>query len=88
MYELPEGGSQPTGAVWLAVTDATQRRVLEYRPQNGVAGEPRIFSEAMPPVIGPAALENPTDVAYTTTAGGADVQLYAVDGHNRVVRLR
>ena len=44
------------------------------------------FKEAAGTFVGDAALEGPTDVAYTVDSG--ELRLYAVDGHDRVVRLR
>jgi hypothetical protein len=45
-----------------------------------------VHREATGTFVGDAALEGPTDVAYTLDKG--ELRLYAVDGHNRVVRLR
>ena len=74
------------GAVMLAVSDATQRQVLElpYAPDAKITVNP--IKEAVGTFVGDAALEGPTDVAYTVENG--QLGLYAVDGHDRVVRLR
>jgi hypothetical protein len=74
------------GVVMLAVSDAGQRRVLElpYAPDAQITL--RTFKEATGTFVGDAALEGPTDVAYTVDNG--ELRLYAVDGHDRVVRLR
>lgn len=74
------------GVVMLAVSDAGQRRVLElpYAPDAKITVQ--TFKEATGTFVGEAALEGPTDVAYTVDNG--ELRLYAVDGHDRVVRLR
>ena len=80
-----------------ALTDAAQGRVLEIDPYGvrRAADEPSAFkrfdlvatrTEALPPYVGDVKLTHPTDVAYSVTGG--ELRLYAVDGHNRVVRLR
>lgn len=77
----------------VAVTDARRGRVLELTvPAGGETKAPRTLEtvathgEAIGTFVGDAALHNPTDVAYTVEEGA--LRLYAVDGHNRVVRLR
>ena len=74
------------GVVLLAVTDAGQRQVLElpYAPDAKITL--LTLKEATGTFVGDAALEGPTDVAYTVDDG--ELRLYAVDGHDRVVRLR
>jgi hypothetical protein len=44
------------------------------------------LKEATGTFVGDAALEGPTDVVYTVD--DRQLRLYAVDGHDRVVRLR
>ena len=74
------------GVILLAVSDAGQRQVLElpYAPDAKITV--RTLKEATGTFVGDAVLEGPTDVAYTVDNG--QLQLYAVDGHDRVVRLR
>jgi len=68
------------------VSDAGQRQVLEmpYAPDTKITVQ--TLKEAIGTFVGDAALEGPTDVAYTVDNG--QLRLYAVDGHDRVVRLR
>jgi hypothetical protein len=77
---------RPDGTILLAVSDAGQHRVLElpYAPGEEVAI--RTLSTATGTLVGDRTLEGPTDVAYTVEDG--ELRLYAVDGHQRVVRLR
>jgi hypothetical protein len=74
------------GVVLLAVSDAGQRQVLElpYAPDAKITV--LTLKEATGTFVGDTALEGPTDVAYTVDNG--QLRLYAVDGHDRVVRLR
>jgi hypothetical protein len=74
------------GVVVMAVSDAGQRQVLElpYAPDTEITV--RTLKKATGTFVGDAALEGPTDVAYTVDDGL--LRLYAVDGHDRVVRLR
>ena len=74
------------GTILLAVTDAGQRQVLElpYAPETMITV--RTLQEATGTFVGTATLERPTDVAYTVENG--QLRLYAVDAHDRVVRLR
>jgi hypothetical protein len=76
-----------SGTVWIAVTDAQQRSVLSHVLTDALAGEfgPPL-TEPIGTFVGDAKLANPTDVAYTVENG--ELRLYAVDGHNRIVRLR
>jgi hypothetical protein len=77
---------QDDGVILLGVSDAGQRQVLElpYAPDSKITV--RTLKEATGTFVGDAVLEGPTDVAYTVDNG--QLQLYAVDGHDRVVRLR
>lgn len=77
----------------VAVTEASRGRVLELSvPVGDQANTARTLKtvathgDAIGTFVGDAALSNPTDVAYTVEEGA--LRLYAVDGHNRVVRLR
>ena len=74
------------GQIMLAISDAGQRQVLElpYAPNAKITVQ--TLKEAAGTFVGDAALEGPTDVAYTVDSG--ELRLYAVDGHDRVVRLR
>lgn len=77
------------GKCFVAVTDASQQRVLELTLPPGGAPlrqTPRVYTQPDGIYVGDAALTNPTDVAYTLEDGV--LHLYCVDGHNRVVRLR
>ena len=74
------------GVVMLAVTDAGQRQVLEFPYAPDAMIRVKTLKEAIGTFVGDATLEGPTDVAYTVENG--ELRLYAVDGHDRVVRLR
>ncbi|MCX6926409.1 MAG: hypothetical protein NT154_24855, partial [Verrucomicrobia bacterium] len=74
------------GVVMLAVSDAGQRRVLELPYALDAKIAVQTLKRATGTFVGEAALEGPTDVAYTVDNG--ELRLYAVDGHDRVVRLR
>lgn len=85
-----------TGRPLFAITDATRGLVLEvvvHDPrQRGVDGTAEQFevvntySAAIGAFVGPEKLTRPSDVAYSTVNG--ELRLFAVDGQNRVVRLR
>ncbi|MEW6252309.1 MAG: hypothetical protein AB1716_16845, partial [Planctomycetota bacterium] len=80
-----------------AITDATNKRVLEIAPygvyrrgdQPDTVKRYDVISTRtglLAPFVGDAKLTNPTDVSYTIQDGA--LQLYCADGHNRIVRLR
>lgn len=74
------------GSNVLAITDASAQRVLIVPQHPETARAPEVLTEAIGTFVGDARLGNPTDVAYAVEDG--EVRLYAVDGHDRVVRLR
>ena len=67
------------GAYWPSTLNSTVLWGLVYEG-------PEAAFAALATFVGDAALSNPTDVAYVVENG--ELHLYAVDGHNRVVRLR
>jgi len=85
-----------SGRPLVAITDATRGLVLEVVPhgirQRGADGAVvraevvNAHSEVMGAFAGPAKLTRPSDVAYSVVDG--ELRLFAVDGQNRVVRLR
>jgi hypothetical protein len=76
-----------SGTVWIAVTDAQRRSVLSHVLTDTLGGEfGAPLTQLSGAFVGEAKLTNPTDVAYTVENG--ELRLYAVDGHNRIVRLR
>ncbi len=78
--------AQPDGTLLLAVTDAAKGRIVEYA-QNGTAlKEVAVYTKAVGTFAGDPQLTKPTDVAYTVQKGV--LQLYAVDGLDRLVRVR
>ncbi len=82
--------------VEMAVTDGERGSVLWYRLPAGSEEWHRLPGGSTEPVeelraalgtfAGDAQLTNPTDVAFTSENG--ELRLYAVDGHNRIVRIR
>jgi hypothetical protein len=70
----------------LALTDGAKKQVVQmpFDPQASVTLAP--LTAAIGTFAGEVQLTNPTDVAYSLENG--ELRLYAVDGHNRVVRLR
>jgi enolase len=85
-----------------AITDASKQCVIEVAVAFGTAAGERASSPAggslgsakvlathdkvIGTFVGEAALSSPTDVAYVVENG--ELHLYAVDGHDRVVRLK
>ncbi|MBN2446335.1 MAG: hypothetical protein JXO22_06410 [Phycisphaerae bacterium] len=74
------------GRVVVAVTDATRRLVYEMKFDLLQWKTIATHGSAIGAVAGPERLINPTDVAYSLVAG--ELELFALDDHNRVVRLR
>jgi len=78
--------AQPDGTLLLAVTDAAKGRIVEYA-QNGTAlKEVAVYTKAVGTFAGDPQLTKPTDVAYSVKKGV--LQLYALDGLDRLVRVR
>jgi hypothetical protein len=69
----------------VAITDAEQKRVLEYQLGRALTG-PAVLAGAIGPVVGPPELEAPVDVAWRPDPQGP--RLYAIDRRERVVRLK
>ena len=79
--------TDPTdGRTLIAVTDAERRRVMEFKEADGAWREVACHTAACGTFAGPGDLEGPSDVAYSRVGG--ELQLFAVDGRQRVVRLR
>ncbi len=75
-----------TKATVLALTDGAKQQVVQMRFDPDASTKYASLTEAIGTFAGEARLTNPTDVAYSLENG--ELRLYAVDGHNRVVRLR
>ena len=74
------------GDVIIAITDAEKARVIEVSNTSKGWEPTATYTTATGTYAGNAALTRPTDVAYTSTKNG--LELYAIDGNNRLVRLR
>ncbi|MBN2447978.1 MAG: hypothetical protein JXO22_14700 [Phycisphaerae bacterium] len=80
-----------------AITDASRKRVLELdvygirrrgnQPDTAKRADAlATYDKAIGTFVGDATLSGPTDVAYVVEDG--ELHLYAVDAHDRIVRLR
>lgn len=70
----------------LAVTDGARGSVLEYAFTDSGLEPGALYTKPIGTFAGPAMLIHPTDVAYASV--GTKPALYAVDGGNRMVRLK
>lgn len=74
-----------TDKLWFAVTDGGRNRILEFVHGTGTASM-SVHTRAIGAYAGKAELVLPTDAAYVVRNG--QLELYAVDGADRVVRVR
>ncbi|MCX7003358.1 MAG: hypothetical protein NTV22_08805, partial [bacterium] len=78
--------AQADGTLLLAVTDAAKGRIVEYALRGTALNEVAVLTKAVGTYAGDPQLIKPTDVAYAVQKG--KLQLYAVDGLDRLVRVR
>ena len=88
--DIPEIGLAVTAwqkdSVLVAVTDAEKHQVVELLIENGKITKTNVLNAPTGMFVGDAKLNRPSDVAYVVTSHG--LELYAVDGKDRIVRLR
>jgi hypothetical protein len=75
--------------VVLAVTDAGSKAIREYTlnlPLSATLPQPVVYTEVTGTYLGDRKLKAPTDVAYVGSPTGW--RMYAVDGDDRVVRVK
>ena len=70
----------------VAVTDAVEHRVVEYEMSGADLKQVAAYDRPIGVYSGEPKLSRPMDVAYVV-AGGA-LQLFAIDGGDRLLRLR
>lgn len=70
----------------VAVAEKFNKRVLEYEISANGIRQSGVYGKATGVFVGDPDLEAPVDVAYTVNGGA--VRLFAVDGHDRLLRLR
>lgn len=73
-------------SILVAVTDAEKNQVIELLIENGKITKTNVLTTPTSMFVGDANLNRPSDVSYIVTPQG--VELYAVDGKDRIVRLR
>ena len=84
--ELGLAAAEDADGIVLAITDASRHRVIEMRFKDRTWQQSATYDKAVGTFAGEAALRQPTDVAYTGSAG--QLRLFAVDDATRLVRLR
>ena len=78
--------ARPDQSILVAVTDAQRNEVHELHLRDGEILAARKHNTAIGTYAGDPRLDMPSDVAYVLEANA--LRLYAVDGRDRVVRLR
>ena len=75
-----------TKTLFVAATDASRGKVLELKRNEKGWETSATYIKAIGTFAGKAELEKPTDAAYTVRDG--KLQLFVIDGGNRLVRVR